>query len=371
MSSKLYRLVAFGALMTAALAAQAQTYRVTNSLYGNYTVQTTATITGLPIPGSNVFSRWDSLGYANQYQQEFNASNLPLTTQASNAWSDSFGYGLPTVDQTLYAKTDFRNNHALASNDNYTALSTNSTVTTCPQVAGVCVGSDITINTQQQSYLYGVAQSTWEELYYIGNGVGTGVQTPTYHVSGILGPSASAGDGDSSIYWRQSDFLGRTVLGLSAYYSRGSWGDYWSVNLFDPVTQSWVFDSAGTGTLNLSMDITANIQFTYGAPFYVNSSLTASATGNGVADVKNTVTLTGLKLPEGARFFVGSGTDYRDAVSFDGVGGTLCPDQGCAFGGGGGGIAISNVPEPEARTLLLAGLGVAGLVAWRRRQPRA
>ena len=362
------KLAVLSALLGASAATLAQTYRVSGEYWGGYYAQT-----ALTFGGQGPFSKFEWLGHtANGGQRSaFDPASLPLTMSESGTWSDSFGRGMSDVHYDFLSATDFRNNHARISLGGFSQVSTDVTSPFCPtDGAGACIGPSIDVRTQVNNTAYGSANSRWEEIYYIGGGAGTGVLTPSYQITAQLGATGGSSDGNASFNWQQKDFQGQTVLGIQASYYASS--DSWWENRYDSATGLWN-SSSGNGAWSINDTITGQLSFTYGAPFYVDSSLYVSVNGNGLADAGNTVTLTALALPANSRLFVASGTGYGDAVQFSGGGGGfLCATQDCATGGGGGGgggTYIPPVPEPETYVLMLAGLGLLGWLSRRRRLP--
>lgn len=349
-------LAASALLMLAIGSASAQTYRVSNYAYGAYEAYST-----ISFPPFGSYSRTDTLGWLGYSEAAFSTAGLPLSHSASGTWTDTAGLGMGDVNFSVFTSTDFRHNHAKVSLDGFVSVNASSTTPYCPtDPSGVCLAPPVDVETQlsNNAWLYG--SSRWEELYYIGGGSGSGVLTPTYHIDGTLGPGTGVSTGSASFSWLQRDFAGHVVLGISASYDLAS--DSWSKSVFNTSTQQWQY-SNGSGSLVLNENLSAAISFDYNQAFYVDSQLWTQVSQNGLVDFENTVTLSQLTLPAGARLYVSSGTDYSGTAHFLGSGGVLCNDQSCATGGGGGGTPP--VPEPASWALWLG--GVALLAAWRQR----
>ena len=109
--------------------------------------------------------------------------------------------------------------------------------------------------------------------------------------------------------------------------------------------------TANTYTFNLS----------FGQPFLITAGLYTQIYGvdEGSVDLMNTARITSINIPTNAAITFLSGAP---AGAFGGVSGGVYGQ----YGGGGGGL--SPIPEPETRALMLAGLGLCGLMAWRRRR---
>ncbi|MDT8997787.1 PEP-CTERM sorting domain-containing protein [Paucibacter sp. APW11] len=360
MKKSLRLLVMPAALLTVGLfaaSAQAQTYRVSNYLWGEYNADTS-----LNFPPLGSYSRRDQFGYVYSYNTVYDTSSLPFTSTAAGTWSDTVGLGMTDVNYNIYTSTDFRHNHAKVELSGFNPVDVTTSQPFCmTDGSGACIGPTVDVDTRITNNANATAQSRWEELYYIGGASGTGVLTPTYHIDGSLGANGSI-TGSAQIYWAQRDFQGHTVLGLSAYYDANS--DSWYKSIYDIASNSWI-GSSGSGTLVLNEDLSAQLSFAYNTPFYVDSTLTTWVNGNGIADVQNTVTLTQLALPAGSRLYVASGTDYAGTAQFSGGAGTICTTQNCATGGGGGGTPP--VPEPSSLAMMFSGFA-ALLLLQRRRQ---
>lgn len=93
-----------------------------------------------------------------------------------------------------------------------------------------------------------------------------------------------------------------------------------------------------------------------------------SVNGNGLSDAENTINLVRLDAPSGTRLYASSGASYGGVITFGGGagGGTVCTTLACVGGGGGGGNPPP-VPEPSTYALMLAGLGLTGWLARRRK----
>ena len=361
MSETFFRTVAKGlwaaAAAAAALGVQAQTHRVSGWYSGNYEAVTT-----LSFPPNGTFSRTDTLGgvWNSGATSSLAALPLSLATPPASLWTDTVGLGMTDVAYALSSSTDFRHNHAKASLADFVAVDATTSTQFCQyDIDGVCIpGTQITVDRRLKNEVWAYAASRWEEVYHLGGGTGAGQLQPTYHVDATLGPTGGSTIGDASFSWRQSDFLGNTVLGIQASY--GAAGDNWSVDRYNPGTGYWV-NSTGSGPLTISEDITGVVNFTFGTPFYVDSYLVTFVNGNGVADLSSSVTLTQLALPAATLLFVASGTDYTGVAQFAGGSGALCPTLACTIGGG-----TPPIPEPRRSALLLAGLAAVGLLVRRR-----
>ena len=128
---------------------------------------------------------------------------------------------------------------------------------------------------------------------------------------------------------------------------------------------SWVSrDGSTPGTLSL----TKKLLFQYGTPFNLNMSLNTWSSNNGQADFFDTGEIAGVFLPRDAQLQTGSLQigiggmvfgNIANATSYDD------PNTIWDFGNNGGAI-VPGVPEPEAYAMLLAGLGLMGVIARRR-----
>lgn len=115
----------------------------------------------------------------------------------------------------------------------------------------------------------------------------------------------------------------------------------------------------GNGVLEeINVTLTVDLNYTSDAPIYLIGGLALFATTNGpgaaaTANFLNSGYVTGMSLPEGVTATFGSGTDYNNipVVSI--------PEP------------VLSVPEPETYAMLLAGLGLVGFMAIRRKQSEA
>lgn len=354
-------------------AAVAQAYRVTNQAYGYYFADTTVELSFNG--GTSVFYNTENYLNPSAYTFGNNAGSVPLAAHFSVSGAGNPAFGLATVQMDGSAYTTWGANHARTRISGFDSMTISSSSTSCQTApgSGLCTPglpeTTTTFNTIPYAYAYGI--SRWEEIYQTG-GAGGSLST-TFRIQGTLGPQPStsgAPSGSASLYWAQNDFNGQTLGHVSAIYYAAT--DEWSMNTFSNVANAFI-QTSGLGTLNINTSIDVQRSYVDGDAVYVDSYLQTVVSGNGLSDVQNTVTLTKLDFPNGARVFASSGTNYGDGglglLSFAGGAGsgTNCSDLSCAAGiGGGGGIAP--VPEPAGYALMLAGLAViAG--AMRRGRP--
>jgi hypothetical protein len=116
--------------------------------------------------------------------------------------------------------------------------------------------------------------------------------------------------------------------------------------------------------------IKKKLLFEYGTPFDLRMTLQTYSSANGAADFFNTAKITEVELPVDVEFYRGSIESGLEGVTLGNLryASTLDdPNTNWSgdFGTGGGAI-VPGIPEPETYAMLLAGLGLLGLVARRR-----
>ncbi|MFN3861943.1 MAG: PEP-CTERM sorting domain-containing protein [Roseateles sp.] len=352
------RVLALLGLAVAALSAQAQSqYRVFAEAYGGYYnhVSTTSPLFGLD-PNGNPNVVYGTVYYGWDYRNgsAFHPTEPTPSVSIGGTWDGDASVGMTPVTVAGYAATGWGTNHASASLSGFTPINLSYDGTfnypggSAPQY----------IETNNSAYAVG--RSTWEELYQIGGGTGTGQFTASIHIDGTLGGTGSVGS--ASLNWHLTTFSGDTVASVTAWYDSAA--DYWYKNVYSNGT--WSF-SDGTGALAIDENVVGSYSFTYGSALYLKSELYTSVSGNGTVDFSNTVQFTGMQLPQGALVYVLSGASANDyGISFAGNGsGTICETLSCTLGGGG--VSPPPVPEPGTYAMLLAGLGA---IAWVARRPK-
>lgn len=356
---KLIHLAAVTAACVLPLTAQAQSYRVSSQTWGNY--QNDYSIQS-PLFGStngvaNTVYGTSAYGGDSQSSGGADTHALPPPVSFTGVWAGDASKGMTTVTANGYARTNWGSNHASASLSGFTAVNQNYNGT-FSDVGGQTWPMHFNSNTSANAY----SRSTWEELFQMGGGTGTGQFTGSVRVDGKLSVGAA---GFSSIDWALTTFSGALVARLTATYDSVSGN--WYKSVFSD--GAWT-STSGAGALTINEMVIGRYSFEYGSALYLKSELATSVSGNAVSDFSNTVSFTGMALPPGTRVYALSGVAAQPAygITFTGNGdGTICSTLACATGGGGVGV----VPEPSTYALLFSGLGVIGWVVRRaKRQGR-
>lgn len=357
--------------------------RVTNYGYGYYYANSSLEIS---IGGTPIGTYNSTEYFISKYEQNFGSSvdavAAPVVISASSAGNAVTSPYSVNVD--VRAGTTWGTNRTYASVSGFEYMNTTTTSTLCTTIpgTGTCV-PDLpeqtqTLSTNNQAYGYGI--SRWEEIYQTGGAAGALSTTFNVHVSLGAQPGAVGAppSGYSSFYWAERDFNGNSIASFNATYnaSTDSWWAWASSNtgLSMNFSGSGSF-AVGNGAVLTSWDgstfdgtLSGTRSFATGDVVYVDSYAYSYVSGNGLADAENTVTLTNLNVSDGVRVLAQSGTNYGGVFTGGGGGGGLCTDLSCVGGGGGGGGGgTPPIPEPGTYAMLLAGLGVVGWMARRRR----
>ncbi len=335
--------------------ARAQSYRVSSDAYGayynDYTI--TSTLFGLDANGDpKSVNGATYYGSDSKYTYGSDANALPPAASYSGTWAGDASRGMTTVTAQGYAQTNWGSNHASASVSGFTAINQDYDGT-FTAAGGISAPMHFTSNTQALSS----AHSSWEELYQIGGGTGTGQFTGAVHIDGTL--SGAGATASARMYWSLQTFSGSLVAAVSASYDGAA--DSWSKSVF--ADGSWTTTS-GSGALAISEDVSGSYSFTYNSPLYLASELSTWVSGNTDADFANTVSFTGMSLPADSLVYIFSGSKPQSyGLKFAGSGaGTICDTLACTTGN------VGNVPEPASYALLLSGIGVVAWVLRRSRQ---
>jgi len=363
--------------------AQSSVARVSNDARGYYYANSTLDIS---IADTQVGSYNSTQYFINAYSSNFgnSASAVPAPAVISQNSAGNILTSPVSVSIDARAGTSWGANHTYASISGFENINTSNSTTLCPTIPGSaqCIPGlpEQTQTLTSYNYAYAYSDSRWEEIYLTGGGSGALSTTFNVHVSlGAQSNASGTAVGNAYFSWAERDFYGNNIAYFSASYSAAS--DSWWASSYSNVNNEY-HDYAGNGSFSIgdqanpssitSWDgysfngsLTGQRAFAIGDVVYIDSFAQSYVDGNGIADAENTVTLTNLVVPTGVRLLATSGTDYGGVVA-GGGGGVLCSTSECVVGSGGGGVTPS-VPEPQTYALLLAGLGVIGLKARRRR----
>lgn len=168
------------------------------------------------------------------------------------------------------------------------------------------------------------ATSTWSDWFVISGGTGLGTASLASLLDGVMasGKNGSAG------------------YSLNIGYSTGSYC-YWYSSCSEADQSQTLFSQtsslSGKGKSTLSQDIEGEFTFAYDKAFQLTATLNVSAANGGMADFRLASLDSSLVLPEGANLLSASG------------------------------LYVQAVPEAETYAMMLAGLGLVGWTARRRR----
>lgn len=379
MKTAYLKLAVLAALTAASGAASAQAYRVTNSLYSTYYANTEVQL--VLNGGVSTFNNTEYYNSDFLNNQGGSANALPAALSLSKTVAGNPAFSLPTIQVAGLAATDWGHNHARIQVSGYDPIDQSiSSVSCLTGGTGSCIGPEVTTTFHTTTNAYGVGRSRWEEIYQTGGASGALAMTFNAHFT-LGGQPSSSGtpSGSSSLAWAERDFNGSPLAFISATYDGGSnsWWMYTQSNL-DGVSRYY----SGNGALSIGagssvttddgyvFDGSIGLQrsFATGDAVYVDSDLQVSVSGNGLSDAENTINLVRLDAPSGTRLYASSGASYGGVITFGGGagGGTVCTTLACVGGGGGGGNPPP-VPEPSTCALMLAGLGLTGWMARRRK----
>jgi hypothetical protein len=170
------------------------------------------------------------------------------------------------------------------------------------------------------------ATSTWSDWFVISGGTGLGTASFASVLDGVMasGKSGSAG------------------YSLNIGYSTAAYCYYWYNSCGEADLNQTLFSQSsslsGKGKSTLSQDVEGEFTFAYDKAFMLTVSLDVNAANGGMADFTLATLGNSLALPEGASLLSASGLTYIQAV-----------------------------PEAETYAMMLAGLGLVGWTAMRRR----
>jgi hypothetical protein len=192
---------------------------------------------------------------------------------------------------------------------------------------------------------YVQAQSYWQDLFVVTPRNASALGAPTFvDVTVRLDGTFSKDAGYFSYNLRNFD----GTQGI--FISDGQFGV--GANVGDVVS---VTDASGTGAYQQ----TYRFNLVYGQPFLITGYLSAAVSGSseGFVDLTHTAKVTSIVIDPNAAIAFASGAPSNAYGSI----------SGGVFGSYGSGGGTLPVPEPESYAMLLAGLGLVGAVAFRRR----
>jgi hypothetical protein len=233
--------------------------------------------------------------------------------------------------------------------------------------------TDVNWENPNGSSLYAYGYSNYSDQWLITNrpgrtrGFGAIVVTAQLHGSF---PEPAPGSTNSASAW----------LGANTSFTDTSGVNYRSDFSISASPGSY-YTSGGTGWTGIDwstsgvVTVKKKLLFQYGTPFNLGMTLQAYSSANGEADFYHTAKITEVELPVDVEFYRGSFDSGLDGVTLGNLRYATAlddPNTNWDFGNGGGAI-VPGIPEPETYAMLLAGLGLLGLMARRRtrRQDRA
>jgi hypothetical protein len=325
------------------------------------TVQYFATSQNLPADGTSPpFSSVQFFNNQSSLSQDiaglFGEASAVATSGADAA------LGAKPVTQSARAYSDFGANHASVSTQGFDLSQTyNPGHMVCPtDAAGICTGAPVLASSLSNLGNTASASTTWNEVLTFNKA--DQIVFQTYHIHGVITPTSGTdltGDGHLSFVWTQSGDAGQMLAQVRGSYltnTDGVTGTHWdlmSTSNVNPVPGGLLpYFTYTTGTTLGAMTIDFNLKtrdLLHDDQLTISSSLSLSSSGNVSGDFSNTIGLVDLSLPDGT-LITGSqsGTDYSGRVSH---------------------YSPAAVPEPETLALMLAGLGLVGVVTRRRHKP--
>ena len=169
------------------------------------------------------------------------------------------------------------------------------------------------------------AASTWSDWFVISGGTGLGTASFASLLDGVM---ASSKNGSAS-------------YSLNIGYTTGAYCNYWYNSCGEADQSQTLFSQtsslSGKGKSTLSQDIEGEFTFAYDKAFQLTATLNVNAANGGMADFTMASLGNSLVLPEGANLLSSSG------------------------------LYVQAVPEAETYAMMLAGLGLVGFMAARRR----
>lgn len=323
-------------------AAQAQGQSsVLAQTYGYSSANRQTTITDL-ITGTTLYDQFgtDYFDSVNQYQQGYSSLGNPASVSMVTTTPINQGFrqlrdavGVTSATWTATAEAAYGVNRAGVSISG--AVPAPMAYSVADPVQGIQIDFSATANR------YIVAHSQWQDLF---------VMTPSDPA--LLGTPTTAS----------------FTVALDGSFTQGTGYFHYSLRNFDNsqifYDASWNYSGGASPGDLVTFGPTANtytFNLSFGQPFLITAGLYTQIYGvdEGSVDLMNTARITSINIPTNAAITFLSGAP---AGAFGGVSGGVYGQ----YGGGGGGL--SPIPEPETRALMLAGLGLCGLMAWRRRR---
>ena len=376
--------LAAGAMVPGLAAAQQVSPLAMSDILASYTARQDATA-----PDGTPHGRSVDLQRITGFDWRSDAGSPPMALSQSGVLTDQRWGRLSDLDYSMSAGGNFLQRRASASASQLRF--SDDIDSDCSTADGLCLmhpdtGAPMPTQVTPQVLVQGVSSAY--DLYTVGGVGAAAFEAPvSFHLHATLrpteGPAVTVQNARSTAQVSFSVFSGdreRLLASVSAgievsYYGEigasGTWQDLavwrsWTYR-FDPLQDAWTeqlgdwqtVDASALPAQQLTVDETlvAMLPVLPDAPTLFFQMLQTSAGGNASVDADNTATLSGLTLPDGARLYVHSGSDYAGIATLTGGGlPRLCATESCAVTG------LPPVPEPQAGVLMLAGLASLGLL---------